>query len=230
MYWGLENGLTIILLVIGLLIVSIAQIRIKTTYNKYSQIKNKNSLTGQEVARKILEANKLNNIYVVETKGELTDHYDPTRKVVKLSTNVYDNASIAAISIAAHEVGHALQDKEKYLFMIIRSKLVPVVNFITYIGYFVAFISLLGGITGYLKISIIIILAALLFQVITLPVEFDASKRAQDELLKLKLINDDEKSGINNVLSAAAMTYVASFVSSLINLLRLFIMLRGKDD
>lgn len=230
MYLGLEDGLTILLFFIGIIIVIGAQIRISSSYKKFDKISNKKNLTGQEVARMILDANGLNNIYVVETEGELTDHYDPNRKVIKLSRGIFNKESIAAISVAAHEVGHAIQDKDGYIYMRIRAFLVPVVNFVTYIGYIVAFISLFAGITGYLKVSIFIILAAILFQLITLPVEFDASKRAKEELLKLNLIDSNEADNVKDMLGAAAMTYVASLISSLINLLRLIIMLRGRDD
>ena len=195
-----------------------------------TSISNKKNISGQETARMILDNNGLNDIYVVETNGELTDHYDPRRKVIRLSKGIFGNESISAISVAAHEVGHAIQDKEGYIFMRIRSFLVPVVNFMTYIGYIVAIISLIGGITGYLKVSFYMILAALLFQLVTLPVEFDASKRGKEQLVKLGLINNDEIIGVSNVLNAAAMTYVASFISSLLNLLRIVIMLRGRDD
>jgi len=229
MIYGLENVLTIILFVIGIVIVSYSQIKISSSYSKYKQIKTNNELSGQEVARKILDANGLDDVYVVEVKGELTDHYDPKRKVVRLSSHIFHKNTIAAMAVAAHEVGHAIQDKEGYSFMRIRAILVPFVNFVTYTGYIVAAISLIGGITGYLKISIFIILAALLFQLVTLPVEFDASKRAKDQLVKLGLANESEKQGVNKMLSAAAFTYVASFISSLINLLRLIIMLRDND-
>ena len=229
MIYGLENVLTIILFVIGIVIVSYSQIKISSSYSKYKQIKTNNELSGQEVARKILDANGLDDVYVVEVKGELTDHYDPKRKVVRLSSHIFHKNTIAAMAVAAHEVGHAIQDKEGYSFMRIRAILVPFVNFVTYTGYIVAAISLIGGITGYLKISIFIILAALLFQLVTLPVEFDASKRAKDQLVKLGLANENEKQGVTKMLSAAAFTYVASFISSLINLLRLIIMLRDND-
>lgn len=230
MYFGLENEITMLLFFIGIIIVLRAQFQISSSYKKYSEIKNKFDLTGQEVARKILDANGLNDIYVIQNKGELTDHYDPTRKVVKLSKGVFGENTIAAISIAAHEVGHAIQDKEGYTFMKIRSALVPVVNFISYVGYFALFISIIGGITGYLKTSIFIILATLVFQLVTLPVEFNASKRGKEQLIKLGLIDTVEMSEVSNMLNAAAMTYVASFISSLLNLLRLVIMLGGRDD
>jgi Zn-dependent membrane protease YugP len=229
MIYGLENILTLTLFIIGFIIVLYAQIKINSTYGKYKNIKLNKNITGQEVARMILDSNGMNNIHVVETQGELTDHYDPRRKVVRLSKQIFHDNAIASVAVAAHEVGHAIQDKEGYIFMKIRSILVPVVNFITYIGYIVAFISLLAGITGYLKVSIIIILAALLFQLVTLPVEFDASKRGREQLVKLGVIDGSEEKGVKKMLDAAAFTYVASFISSLLNLLRLIIMLRDRD-
>lgn len=229
MIYGLENILTLTLFIIGFIIVLYAQIKINLTYGKYKNIKLNKNITGQEVARMILDSNGMNNIHVVETQGELTDHYDPRRKVVRLSKQIFHDNAIASVAVAAHEVGHAIQDKENYIFMKIRSILVPIVNFITYIGYIVAFISLLAGITGYLKVSIIIILAALLFQLVTLPVEFDASKRGREQLVKLGIIDGSEEKGVKKMLDAAAFTYVASFISSLLNLLRLIIMLRDRD-
>ncbi|MCI5677669.1 MAG: zinc metallopeptidase [Candidatus Faecisoma sp.] len=229
MIYGLENILTLTLFIIGFIIVLYAQIKINSTYGKYKNIKLNKNITGQEVARMILDSNGMNNIHVVETQGELTDHYDPRRKVVRLSKQIFHDNAIASVAVAAHEVGHAIQDKENYIFMKIRSILVPIVNFITYIGYIVAFISLLAGITGYLKVSIIIILAALLFQLVTLPVEFDASKRGREQLVKLGVIEGSEEKGVKKMLDAAAFTYVASFISSLLNLLRLIIMLRDRD-
>ncbi len=229
MIYGLENILTLTLFIIGFIIVLYAQIKINSTYGKYKNIKLNKNITGQEVARMILDSNGMNNIHVVETQGELTDHYDPRRKVVRLSKQIFHDNAIASVAVAAHEVGHAIQDKENYIFMKIRSILVPIVNFITYIGYIVAFISLLAGITGYLKVSIIIILAALLFQLVTLPVEFDASKRGREQLVKLGIIDGSEEKGVKKMLDAAAFTYVASFISSLLNLLRLIIMLRDRD-
>lgn len=229
MIYGLENILTLTLFIIGFIIVLYAQIKINSTYGKYKNIKLNKNISGQEVARMILDSNGMNNIHVVETQGELTDHYDPRRKVVRLSKQIFHDNAIASVAVAAHEVGHAIQDKEGYIFMKIRSILVPVVNFITYIGYIVAFISLLAGITGYLKVSIIIILAALLFQLVTLPVEFDASKRGREQLVKLGIIDGSEEKGVKKMLDAAAFTYVASFISSLLNLLRLIIMLRDRD-
>ena len=216
--------------IIGTIIVLFAQFSISSNYKKYSGIKNNKNISGSEIARIILDKNGLNNIYVVETSGELTDHYDPSRKVVRLSKNIYSGTSIASISVAAHEVGHAIQDKEGYSFMRIRSFLVPIVNLTTYLGYFGLIISIFAGITGYLKVSIIVLLASLLFQLVTLPVEFDASKRAKKQLNELGVVNSDEANGVKIMLFAAALTYVASFLSNILQLLRLVLMLGGRDD
>ena len=216
--------------IVGLILVVYAQFKINSSYNKYKKVKLNANLTGQEIARKILDANGLQNIYVVETKGELSDHYDPRRKVIRLSSHVFKEETVAAASIAAHEVGHAIQDKEGYTFMKIRSFLIPVVNLVSYLGYLGLFISLIAGYIGYVKISIVVILAIILFQLVTLPVEFNASKRAEEELKKLGLINSEEESGVKNVLSAAAFTYVAGLISNLLQLLRLVMILGSRRD
>lgn len=230
MYYTLENALTIFLAIIGFVIVILAEVKIKNSYNKYKNTKCNSDLSGQEVARIILDNNNLSNIHVVEVKGNLTDHYDPSRKVIRLSSEVFHGTSIASVSIAAHEVGHAIQDKENYFLFNLRSMIVPIVNFITYIGYFVSIIAILVSITGYLKIGILIILATLVFQLVTLPVEFDASKRALIQLKKNNIVTEDEKKGSKDMLFAAAMTYVASFVSTILNLLRLIIILNDRDN
>ncbi len=228
MTMGLETEFTIFLAIIGFIIVLIAQMRINRVYRKYSLLKTNKKITGCEVARQILDKNGLSNVYVVEVRGTLTDHYDPRRKVVRLSTGVFHGNTIASVSVAAHEVGHAIQDKEKYVWMNIRSALVPVVSFISYLGYISLLISLIGGITSYLMYSIILILASLLFQLVTLPVEFNASKRALFELKQTGIIDSSELEGSKEVLSAAALTYVASLISTLISLLRLIIMTRDE--
>ena len=230
MMYGMENSLTMILLLIGLILTVYAQANISGNYNKYKKIRNKKGMTGAEAARRVLEKNGLTNIYVVETKGNLTDHYDPTRKVVKLSSDIYNGQTIAAISVAAHECGHAIQDKVGYSFIRIRVALVPFVNLVNKLGYVVLIISVFAGVTGYLKISIFMLLASLLFQLVTLPVEFDASKRAKEELTNLQLIDREEYKGVSNMLKAAAFTYVAGVLNSLLQLLRLIIMLNDRRD
>lgn len=229
MLWGLETPMTILLSVVSLFVVIWAQTKVSGAYHKYKLIRNEKKMNGAEVARTILDANGLEDIYVVETKGELTDHYDPSRKVIRLSTGVFHGETIAAMSVAAHEVGHAIQDKEAYRMMRIRSSLVPFVNLISYLGYFGILISLFAGLTGYLMVSIVILLATLLFQLVTLPVEFDASKRAEKQLEGLMLASKEELPQSHDMLNAAAMTYVASLLSNILNLLRLVIMTQDRD-
>ena len=224
-YLYYDSAITFMLLIIGAAIVFYAQIKISSNYSKYKKISNSIKLSGQEIARAILDNNNLSNVHIVETSGNLSDHYDPSRKVIKLSREIFNGETIAASAVAAHEVGHAIQDKEGYIFMRIRSVLVPFVNIVNYLGYFVIIIGVLAGLTGYLLMGILIILITLIFQLITLPVEFDASKRALEELKKIG--NYDE--GTDVMLRAAAFTYVASVISSLLNLLRLIIIFNKED-
>lgn len=219
----------IILYLLILIIPMLAQININSNYSKYKQVKNKKGLTGFEVAREILDRNGLKNMYVVETSGVLTDHYDPSNKVIRLSSDIFHGTSIAAASVAAHECGHAIQDKENYSWYQLRARLVPVVNFITYSAYIFFFISVLLQFFSLVGLSIIMVLASLLFQIVTLPVEFDASKRGLEKLEEYELLDDNEHDGALKVLKAAAMTYVASVLSSILNLIRL-IMLYSKKD
>lgn len=219
----------IILYLLILIIPMLAQININSNYSKYKQVKNKKGLTGFEVAREILDRNGLKNMYVVETSGVLTDHYDPSNKVIRLSSDIFHGTSIAAASVAAHECGHAIQDKENYSWYQLRARLVPVVNFITYSAYIFFFISVLLQVFSLVGLSIVMVLASLLFQIVTLPVEFDASKRGLEKLEEYELLDDNEHDGALKVLKAAAMTYVASVLSSILNLIRL-IMLYSKKD
>lgn len=226
---NLENFMTVGLLIFGIVIVLYAQFKINYNYSKYKKIKNSKVITGMEVARLILDANDLNDIYIVETNGELSDHYDPRRKVIRLSKDIYNGDSIAAISVAAHECGHAIQHKENYFFMKIRTILVPVVNLVSYLGYFGIIVGILSGMTGYLLIGIITLLATILFQLVTLPVEIDASARAREQLNNLNITISEESDDVKRMLNAAAMTYIASLISSLAQLLRLIIMFREDD-
>ena len=224
-----DNSFTVLLMIIGFILVLVAQVKIDSAYSKYRKVKNSRGLTGSVVARAILNANGLSNIEVYETSGKLTDHYDPSKKLIKLSSDIYNGTSVASMAVAAHECGHAIQDKEGYTFFRIRSALVPVVNFISYLGYFGLIVSLIGGLTGYIKLSILILFATVVFQLVTLPVEFNASNRGKKELDTLNLSYDNDQQGISKVLSAAAMTYVASLLSSLLQLLRLIIILGNRD-
>ena len=177
----------------------------------------------------IIYANGLENVYVVETKGYLTDHYDPRAKVVRLSTDIYHGDSIASVSVAAHECGHAVQDKEGYFFLRFRSFLVPIVNFSSKFGYLAVLIGLIFGAMNLAWVGIFLLVAILLFQLITLPVEFNASKRGKIFLSKLKVVDQSERSMASSMLMAAAMTYVASLISTLLELLRLVLIVMGND-
>ena len=226
-YYGVDY--TYILVLIGFLITLIAQMYIKSSYNKYKKVKTKSGLDGYEVARRILNANGLNNIDIVETKGELTDHYDPARKVVRLSTEIYHGTSIASSSVAAHECGHAIQDKENYFFLRFRSALVPFANISSTLGYVAVLIGLIFGIVKLAWIGIALEMVILLFQIITLPVEFDASRRAGEFLKQEALVEKKEQVGSKKMLTAAALTYVASVLSTILSILRLVLIVSDRD-
>ena len=219
----------IILFILGIIVVIYAQSHIMKTYHETMRIRNHKMLSGQEVARRILDTNGLEDIYVVQVSGELTDHYDPGRNVIRLSNHVFQDDSIASLAVAAHECGHAIQKKEGYLFYRLRSALVPVVNLVSYLGYFVIIISAFAGITAYLLLGILMLLAILIFQLVTLPVEIDASKRGMREIERLNLAQKEEMPNIANMLKAAAMTYVASLASTILNLLRLIFIYQDRD-
>lgn len=230
MYYSYYYDYTYILVLIGFIITLGAQILVNSSYNKYKGITNNGRITGKEVARKILDANGLTNIKVSEVGGSLTDHYDPTKKLINLSTDIYRDSSIASIAVAAHECGHAIQDKVGYTFLKIRHKLVPTVNLCSKLGYIVIFIGFIFGFFEIAIIGLILLGAMLVFQLVTLPVEFNASKRAMEQLKKLNLVDDMGQSGVKSMLTAAAMTYVASLASTLLQLLRLFIIINSRRN
>ena len=217
-----------LLIWIGLILTITSQIIVSASYSKYKKKLNNKDLTGYDVARKILDKNKLNDIIILETKGNLTDHYDPARKTIKLSTDIYHGSSIASLAVAAHECGHAIQDKDGYKPMRIRNKIIPTVNICTRIGYLAIII---GAIFSYklTEIGIIILLALLAFQIITLPVEFNASKRALNELKTNRFLDKDETKDAKNMLLAAAFTYVASMLSTLLEILRYVLIFADRD-
>ena len=198
-----------ILLFLSLMITIVSQLYINTKYNKTNKIQNANQYTGKEVARIILDKNGLKNVKIKEVTGTLSDHYDPQNKVVNLSSDIYNSKTIAAISVASHECGHAIQDKNGYLFLRIRSSIVPLVNFASKIGYIIILISIITSIFKLLWIGILTELIILLFQIITLPVEFNASRRGLAQLEDLGILNKDELSKSRGMLIAAALTYVA---------------------
>ena len=195
---------------IALLITTLAQVYVRSTYKKYSEVRNERSINGKEVARMLLDKNNLNNVNVTEVGGYLSDHYDPRSKTVRLSTSNYNDDSIAGVAVAAHECGHAIQDKVGYVFLRIRSSLIPLVNFSSFAGYIAIMIGIIFSIANLIWVGIILEMVILLFQLITLPVEFNASKRALKELNNIGLLNYNELKKSKKVLVAAALTYVAS--------------------
>lgn len=218
-----------ILYILMLLLPTIAQMFVSSSYGKYKGVGNEEGLTGCEVANKILKANGLDKIYVVETKGNLTDHYDPQRKVVRLSTDIFHGKTVASLAVAAHECGHALQDKDKYAYMRFRSLIFPAVHFATSLSYFIIFMGILFSSMNLIWVGIVFVGAGLLFQLVTLPVEINASKRALHELEALQLVSNEEQGNVKTMLFAAASTYVAGVLSSALELLRLIVMFGGND-
>ena len=218
------------ILILSLVITIGSQIFISVKYKSTKRIKTLKGYTGCDVARKILDKNGLSHVKVVETSGELTYHCDPTSKVVRLSTEIYNGSSIASASVAAHECGHAIQDKDNYLFLRIRSSLVPITNFATNAGYFIIMFGFIFSMMKLVVIGIILDVIILLFQVITLPVEFNASHRALIQLKELDLVDSNEQSKCRGMLVAAALTYVAAVATAILEILRLVLILRNDDD
>lgn len=225
------NIVVIYLLTIVTVIITVsAQAYITSTYNEYSKVMNKRNISGYEAARIVLDQNGLNNIKVTEVKGYLTDHYNPNKKVVALSSNNYHDSSVSSISVACHECGHAIQDKTGYKMMKIRASLVPLVNFSSYMGYLAITLGVLASSFSLIYIGILLECVILLFQIVTLPVEIDASKRALKEIEKHQILDKDEQSSGKTVLIAAALTYVASVATALIQILKLLIIYRRRDE
>lgn len=207
----------------------IAQLKIKGTYNKYMKVKNESELTGAEAAKMILKKNGLSNVNVYETSGTLTDYYDPRKKMVVLSSDIYNSKSVSSVAVAAHECGHAIQDKENYKFLRFRSALVPIVNFTSRIASIFIIFGFIFEALDLLDVGIICLLVGLLFQLVTLPVEFNASARAKNQLEICGIVSNKEKSGVKQVLSAAAFTYVAGFIAEALQILRLVLISRNRD-
>lgn len=207
-----------------------AQIYVSYTYNRFKKVRNDFGLTGFDVAKKILEVNGLEKLYVVETQGKLTDHYDSSRKTIRLSSEVYHEESIAALAIAAHECGHALQDKEGYFFLRLRAMIYPIVSIGTKFAYILLIIGFLFELMNMIIVAIALYGLGLVFQLITLPVEFDASKRALNMLRSLHICNQVGDDGTGKMLRAAAFTYVAGVLSSALEIIRLIAIFNRERD
>lgn len=219
------------LLYLGLIILLplYAQFKVKSTYNRYSKIRSTSSMRGADVARHILDQNGLHDVKVVESEGFLTDHYNPMTKTVALSSHNYHDASIAGTAVAAHEVGHAIQDKEAYAFLRFRHRMVPAVNLTTNASWIFIMIGIFASNT-FLGLGIAMMAVGVVFQLVTLPVEFNASNRAMDQIVQLGIINNEEERDAKKVLDAAAMTYVAAAAVAVLELVRLILIFTGRDD
>lgn len=215
---------------LGVVIALLAELYVNSRFNKYKNIQNKSGLTGVEVARKILDENGLSDVYVTEVDGILSDHYDPNRRVVRLSHDIFHGTSIASSSVAAHECGHAVQDKEGYFLIKLRGYIFPFVNLVSRFGYIAIMIGFLFGIMDLVWGGIGLLMVILIFQLITIPVEINASERAKKFLHDYKLLNKNEIDGTNDMLKAAAYTYVASLITTIFEFLRLIIMANDRDD
>lgn len=224
---------TYILVVIGAIICMIASAKVKTTFNKYSQYRSYSGMNGAQVAQRVLEAAGIYDVTVRHVSGNLTDHYDPSTKTVNLSDPVYNSYSVAALGVAAHECGHAIQHAKNYAPLSLRSALVPVANFGSMLAWPLILIGLfINGRSSTLIIDLGIVLfsAAVLFQLVTLPVEFDASRRALVMLRTENILSDDELKNTRKVLKSAAFTYVASAAAAILQLLRIILLVGGRRD
>lgn len=209
----------LLLVIVPLLAGLYAQHRVKSTFVKNLQVPVANGLTGAEVARRILDANGLHDVPVEEVQGSLSDHYDPRNRTVHLSSDVYRNRSVASTAVGAHEVGHAIQHAQAYAYFRFRSTLFPAANFANRLWVLFFFGGIFLGMIGFVYFAIALFAVAVLFQVVTLPVEFDASRRAKRQLGDMGLVASNEADGVSSVLTAAAWTYVVGALASIAALL-----------
>lgn len=217
----------IVLIIPAVIIGAVAQSRVSTTFNKYSSVFNRRGLSANDVARKILDQNGLYNVAINRVPGNLTDHFDPRTNTVNLSDSVYGKESVAAIGVAAHEVGHAVQHAQHYAPLKIRNAIIPVTRFGSGLAPFLIIFGFLFF-DPLITIGIVLYSGVAVFQLITLPVEYNASRRALQTLEGEMLLNEDELAGAKKVLSAAALTYVAALIMSLASLLRLILLYGGR--
>lgn len=229
MFWNLFDPVFWLFLIPGLLLGVWAQIKLSHAYSKYSRVPVDSGMTGADAAREILDRAGLHNVPVTEVPGRLSDHYDPAKRALFLSPDNFSGRSVAAVGVAAHEAGHALQHQASYGLFNARMALVPITQFAStaYMGIFFA-----GIIFHMLNIMLPIIIGVFsiltLFQLVTLPVEYDASRRAKEQLFRLGLVHEHERAGVSKVLNAAALTYVAALVSSIMQLLYYVMLARDR--
>ncbi|MBR5635993.1 MAG: zinc metallopeptidase [Pseudobutyrivibrio sp.] len=230
MYYGYGYGYdwTIILVLIGAAISALASLNVKSTYAKYSKLRNYRGITSNDVAEHILHAAGIYDVRIERIRGNLTDHYSPTEKVLRLSDAVYGQTSVAALGVAAHECGHAIQHQEGYAPLKLRSASVPLANIGSWISWPVILVGLLLGYTPLAQLGIFLFTFVVVFQLITLPVEFDASARALRILEQDHILEGEEHAGATKVLKAAALTYVAALFATILQLLRLIYIVNGR--
>ncbi len=226
-YYGFDA--TYLLVLIAMAIVGWAQFKVKSTFNKYDQLMTEHQVTGRQAAEFILQQSGITNVRVEPVAGHLTDHYDPRNKVLRLSEATYQNTSVSAVAVAAHECGHALQDAQDYKFMRVRAALVPIVNLGSTIAMPLILIGFLMQIAGLIQLGILAFSLVLLFQLVTLPVEFDASRRAIEILGQGHIFTEAEVQPARKVLRAAGFTYVAASLSTLFQIVR-FILLSNRSN
>ncbi len=227
-YWGFDW--TYILVLVAFLLSLAVQANMNGTFQRFSQVRSMRGLTGAQAAESILRSAGIFNVRVEGVSGNLTDHYDPRTKVIKLSDSIYGSTSLAAVGVAAHECGHAIQDAREYSPLSVRSALVPVANIGSQLAWPLFLLGLVLSVRPLLTLGIFLFCAALLFQLVTLPVEFNASRRALQALEQTGILGQQELPGARKVLQAAAMTYVAAVAASLLQLLRLVLLARRRND
>lgn len=228
-FYGFRIDPTMAILLPALIISIWAQMKIKSSYAKYSRVFSRNGYTGGQVARMILDAYGLYDIPVYTVGGQLTDHYDPTRRVVNLSRDVYNSSSLASIGVAAHEIGHAIQHSVGYTPIKIRMALVPIANIGSQASWFLFILGIIMSFTPLVNIGIVLFSATVIFQLVTLPVELNASNRAIEILKAKNILYEDEIKGARSVLTSAALTYVAAAVTAIAQLLRL-LAIKDRND
>ncbi len=219
----------LILVVPAIILSLIAQAKVKSTYSKYKKVSNGSGLTGAQVARAILDNGGLHHVQIQMIAGELSDNFNPQTNIVSLSQEVYNGTSVAAMGIAAHECGHALQHANGYTPVKIRSAMVPVVNFASSLSWIVIVVGLMMASETIAMIGVIFMAATTVFYLVTLPVEFNASSRAKKLIVDLNLAQGNDSKGVKKVLSAAAMTYVTALLTSLMSLIRVLLIVRGNS-
>lgn len=220
---------TYILVIIGAIISLIASMNVKSTFNRYDKYNSRSGLTGATAAQEILRAAGITNVRIERVSGNLTDHYSPKEGVLRLSDSVYNSTSVAAIGVAAHECGHAMQYDEEYFPIKIRAAVIPIANIGSALSWPIILLGLFLGATGLMQLGVVLFSLVVVFQLLTLPVEFDASARALRTLRERNMLESSELTGARKVLTAAALTYVAALLTSILQLLRLVLLTRRDD-